>query len=243
MMEFIDVHSHFKSIGNEIGKLLSSVRIRVVCVATDKESSLDIVQNGLPYAFVGVHPSCAGLDEDISWLKEIAEMACGIGEIGLDPKYGSLKQQEKIFMKQLDIAEKLQKPVQVHSRNAAKKCLEILGSYKLTRVLMHWFDEEELTREVNSMGYFASFGPALLYSKKLERIVEKIDTSLILTESDYPVQYTPIHGMSGPVLVPSVVFKVSQILGSKFDDMAELIANNAGRFLGKFNFPNGPAPQ
>lgn len=242
-MEFIDVHSHFESIGSEIEKLLSSVRIRVVCVATDKESSLNIIQNGLPYAFVGVHPSCAGSDEDISWLNEIAAVAFGIGETGLDPKYGPLEPQEKIFMKQLDIAEKLQKPVQVHSRNAAKKCLEILGSYKLSRVLMHWFDQEELTKEVNSMGYFASFGPALLYSKKLERIVEKIDTSLILTESDYPIQYTPLRGMSGPVLIPSVVFKVSQILGYKFGDMAELIADNAERFLGRVNSTNSPTTQ
>ena len=132
-------------------------------------------------AFVGVHPSEAGRDEDLNWFESALEGASGAGEIGLDPKYSPLGPQgpqTRAFQAQLAAAERAGKPVQVHSRGAERACLDVLSSFKTRSLLMHWFEGEEFVRDLRDRGYFVSFGPALLYSKKLQRIASSYDPTL-----------------------------------------------------------------
>jgi TatD DNase family protein len=231
MPEFTDVHTHFERLKQQEKKLFSSLSIRVVSVGVDKESSLSILEEEDVIHFIGVHPSFARSGVEFDWLEELAQKARGIGEIGLDPRYGERELQVEIFEKQLEIAERYTKPVQVHSRNAVKECLDILAKYDINAVLLHWFDDENYTKEVNSRSYFVSFGPALLYSKRLQRIASVIDEELILTESDYPVSYHALGNATGPILIPSIVFRLSVILGKNFDETKRLVAENTERYL------------
>ena len=190
---------------------------------------------GVVVPFVGVHPSEARSGLDFTWLRGSLEGAAGLGEVGLDPKYsevGPKGPQLACFRAQVEAASKLRKPLQVHSRGAERACFDLLGEYDLEAVLMHWFQDEESAPVVFERGYYVSFGPSLLYSKKTQRIARKAGEPLSLAESDSPVPFAPLGGTHGPSLVPSIAFKLAEIWKTSFEEAAETLAENAERFSG-----------
>lgn len=217
----------------------SSETLLLAC-STGKENSMLTLQfareNGrLVRPFVGVHPSEALVEPELSWLAPVLGEAAGVGEIGLDPKYSEVAEgspQTKVFEEQLALAQRHGKPVQVHSRGAEAKCIDKLSAFTLRAVLLHWFEGESLAREAADRGYFVSFGPALLYSKKLQRLAAAYNEDLLLSESDGPVRFAPLGGAGGPWLVPSVVFKLAELRRKLFEDMAQVLVRNCVNYLG-----------
>lgn len=145
--------------------------------------------------------------------------------------------QMNAFKSQLQIAADLSKPIQVHSRNAEKLSLDTLADYSVGNVLLHWFEGENFARIAEERRYFISVGPALLYSKKLVRIVKNYDRELVLTETDGPITYS-IQGrtMNGPHLLASVVFKLCELWGTGFEDAARTVASSAANYLSLSQF-------
>ena len=186
--------------------------------------------------FVGVHPSEAEKAEGLGWVQAALKSAAGVGEIGLDPTYSGIAgggHQMETFTALLEAAQDAGKPVQVHARKAESKCIEVMGGYKLPKVLLHWLESEDALPRAMVRGYFVSFGPALLYSKRLQRIALRADPDLTLLESDFPVTYTPLGGVAGPMLIPSVAFKLAEVRGAPFTDTLERCAVNSLRYLGE----------
>jgi TatD DNase family protein len=239
-VRFVDSHLHLDSPAapGEVSLAEATDTLLLACGVDRKTSDLAISyasSHGLVKPFVGVHPSEALKERGLKWFDSSVVKAAGIGEIGLDPKYSSVgprSAQRKAFTLQLEVAQAQSKPVQVHSRGAEKLCLQFLGEFNLGSVLMHWFEDEERLVEVVGRGYFVSFGPALLYSKRLQRMAARCDPSRILTETDSPVPYSPLGGVRGPSLIPSVVFRLSEVLKMPFDETRELTVRNGLAFLG-----------
>jgi len=224
--------------GNEVRGAFGLDALLFSC-GVDKSTSLGTVRAAAHHpesvrAFVGTHPSEAAREPDLNWLAGSIEAASGVGEIGLDSKYsgiGPASAQREVFTGQLEAARNGSKPVQVHSRGAERECLEILETIGTKSVLMHWFQEETLLTKVVDRGYFISFGPALINSKKLQRMALECDPRSVLTESDSPVSYRPLGSVHGPSLIPSVVFKLAELWGHAFDETRILTAENALRYL------------
>jgi len=99
---------------------------------------------------------------------------------------------------------------------------------------MHWFEgqEEGTTSEVVSRGYFVSFGPALLYSKKLRTLATVIPEERALTESDGPVSFKALGGAGGPETIASVAFGLAELRGRGFSEMTARLDENIRAFLG-----------
>ena len=185
-------------------------------------------------AFVGIHPQEATPQTSVDWVQESLAKATGLGEVGLDPRYSALgpgSPQVDVFEGQLEAARRLGKPIQVHSREAEAECLGGLGGFNLKGVLMHWFQREDRLPEVLGRGYFVSFGPALLYSKKLQRMAEKCGPDQALAETDSPVPYAPLGGAHGPSLVPTVVYKLAELWRVSFEEARGAVVENARRYL------------
>lgn len=218
----------------------SSSQILLLCCGVDEKSSEYAVRAAVQgpetvRAFVGTHPSEAEREPNTSWLLKSLKAATGVGEVGLDPKYSEIGPgsiQRKVFTEQLDAAQRANKPVQVHSRGAEQDCLDALDGFGTKSVLMHWFQGDTLLKNLTDKGYFISFGPALIYSKKLQGMAARCDPRFVLTESDSPVGYGPLGGVHGPSLIPSVVFKLADLWGFSFEQVREMTAENALRYLG-----------
>ncbi len=241
-MAFCDAHLHLADCSDAEGQLTLAREAKMVLYSAstnlrDSKRNIEIARNSpdLIKAFVGVHPSEASREVDLKELDSLSRDATGVGEVGLDPNYSSVSEgsaQLRVFRVQLDLAERLGMPVQVHSRDAEQACLDILDSFDPPAVLLHWFEGSELAARAATKGYYVSFGPAVLYSKKLARIARSYPVDLIMTESDAPVTYAPLgETVSGPLLIPSVVFFLSELLELDFPEMAQVVSENSRRYL------------
>lgn len=148
------------------------------------------------------------------------ESVDGIGEIGLDPTYttnndsNTIEAQRTVFNQMLSIAEKNDKPISIHSRRSLKDVLDILTSYRLKRVVFHWYDGNKSSlRKINEFGYYVSFGPYLLYSEDKKALLAESDLSLLLLETDGPVSYRHCFtdSVTSPVFIIAcfIVFQLS----------------------------------
>jgi len=240
-VRFVDSHLHLSDYpaGSALPGAARDVWAALFACSIDRttsERTLALAGDApnLVEAFVGIHPSEAKSQRGTEWLTPLLARASGVGEIGLDPKYseaGAGSQQMSLFREQLAMAEAAGKPVQVHSRNAEAACLDELQTHTLTSVLLHWFNGESELARAEQRGYFVSFGPALIESRKLQRMAARYAADLILVESDGPVSFAPLGGVGGPVTVPSVVFRLAGLRGVSFEEMAETTVGNASRYL------------
>jgi len=131
-----------------------------------------------------------------------------LGEIGLDYHWENAprRQQRRVFIEQLKIAEKSNLPVAVHMREAFRDTMAILNDYAKTRVLIHCFSEgpEEVVEAVQR-GYFIAFGGSLTFSgsEKQRRASMEVPFDKLLVETDSP--YLAPQSVRGRTNVPGNV--------------------------------------
>ncbi len=130
----------------------------------------------------------------------------------------------------------MQKPVSIHSRKTLDEIYEILPSYSLKGVLIHWFDgnKKQLKQSMDN-GFFVSFGPVMVYSKDKQVLLSKSNTEKILVETDGPVRFSKCFGFKPTQIsfIPSVVFCAAKILRQSYDDFSEILEKNSSSYLGK----------
>ena len=229
---------------NLILKQMEFLKIKACCVSTNVKNSLETLslskQSDLVLPFIGIHPEFA--NDDLEKITDLIELnqnnISGIGEIGLDPTYvknkDDTKRQVHVFESLLSSAEKLHKPVSIHSRKSLDDVFEIMTSYNSKNALLHWFDgsKKQAPKAVEIATY--SFGPVTIYANDKQTLLSKTNPSKLLVETDGPVRFSRCFEMkSGQIsFIPSVVFCASKILEKTFDEMAFLLESNTKRFLG-----------
>jgi TatD DNase family protein len=149
-----------------------------------------------------------------------------------------------VFDEMLHLAEKLDLPVIIHSRGTTAKIVEMLPSYSLKRVLLHWFSHPiSLLSKAVERGYYISEGPPVAYSNGIREVVKRIPLINFLTETDGPVRYfkSPFNGkMTTPTFLPMVVKAVAEVKKLDVFKVAEQIIRNFEDFFGvKLNSVKG----
>ncbi|MBN1272200.1 MAG: TatD family hydrolase [Candidatus Aminicenantes bacterium] len=153
------------------------------------------------FAAGGVHPHQASQFRE-QHRKKLIEMAKkgtihAIGEIGLDFFYNySLPDiQRKVFREQLILAEEVDLPVIIHSRNAGPDVCQIVRETQFTRGgVLHCFSEDETTaNHMLEEGFYISFSGILTFPKaqSVRDIAAKIPMERLLVETDSPY-LTPV---------------------------------------------------
>ena len=245
-----DVHIHLSDTEYShdmsfILKSMEKLKIRACCVSMDLSSSEKTLELGkqspLVLPFIGIHPEKAAedLEPTVALIEQNSEHVVGIGEIGLDKTYVSnkdgLKRQETVFHKMLSIAEKLHKPVSIHSRATLDEILDMLSSYSISGILLHWFaGSKKQLKVAMDLGCYASYGPAMIYAKDKQVLLSQTNMDRILVETDGPVRFSRCFGLKTAQIsfLPSVVFCASKVLRKTYDDMAYEIEQNSKRYLG-----------
>src|SRR3989344_3584827 len=143
-------HLHFRQFDNDREEIIGRLKkagIKIVNVGTDFIESEKAVELSKKYpdfmwASVGLHPN-DNLEEnfDINKYRELAKSknVVAIGECGLDyfrsPSETEIKRQKEIFVKQIELAKELKKPLILHcrpsagSQDAYEDTINILNSY------------------------------------------------------------------------------------------------------------------
>ena len=196
------------------------------------------------YPALGIHPWNVNVlkeNELEATLKLISEQnqkksVVAIGEIGLDYKYETVwDKQLMVFDKMLRLAETLALPVIIHSRGTTAQIVEMLPSYNLKRVLLHWFSHpmSALYKAVDHE-YFITEGPPVAYSNGIREVVRKVPLTNLLTETDGPVTYRklPFNGqLTRPSFIRTVVDAIAEVKKMDTVDVAEQIARNFEEFF------------
>ena len=148
------------------------------------------------YGSVGVHPDHVGelSEEKIQWMKELAgrEKIVAVGEIGLDHYWDteSDEVQRKWFIRQLELAGEVKKPVIIHSREAAADTMYIMKNYAqgLDGVIHCYSYSREMAEEYVKMGFYIGIGGVVTFknAKKLKDVAAAIPIEKIVLETDCP---------------------------------------------------------
>jgi TatD DNase family protein len=256
-VSLVDAHIHltdkeFSLCIDMIITTLKAMGIKVCSVCVDNKTSLRSVEllsnpahRNTIAQFIGIHPLYANR-EDVDKFGRILETNIqsidGIGEIGLDRTYAlndysPYPKQIEVFESMLRLAEKHQKPVSIHSRKSLDEILQLMSTYNITCVLMHWFSgNKKQLKECMDRGYYVSYGPTLLYCEDKRVLLRKTDKNRILTETDGPNKYS--HCFRGYAALPSsfltsVVMTVSEVLRMSYEEAQDMLTINWCQFVAR----------
>ena len=247
-MKLIDAHVHLSDAeySGHIDELIADAKNAGVTALVTNSMDLKTCQNdiklaqkypNLVYPALGIHPwnvnviGESELQETIDFIQKQRSIVKAIGEIGLDYKYETIwEKQMMVFDKMLRLAESLELPVIIHSRGTTDKIVEMLPSYRLKRVLLHWFSHpmSALAKALDN-GYFITEGPPVTYSNGIREVVDKTPITNLLTETDGPVTYwkQPFNGqLTKPSYIRNVVGAVAEIKKMQVEEVAEQIIKN-----------------
>lgn len=201
-----------------------------------KSLELEEKYNGFVVANLGLHPTYTDSFDQLEEIKDQIrdEDPAAIGEIGLDFHHVAdeemRQEQEKVFRQLLSLAEELDKPVVLHTRDAEKRSIEILDDFDLEEVMLHCFNgSPDLAEEAVEKGYFIGVTTQVLYSRRVQNIVERVGLDNLLLETDSPFLYRGER--NEPVNVTESVEKISELLEASRKEVIEACTENSRRIF------------
>lgn len=246
-MNWLDSHCHIndEQFSNDLNTVLENmvnadVR-KAVIVSLDPQEykrSLNIKHEQIEFKYsLGLYPGDVdeyNLDDFVAYYED----ADAIGEIGLDYYWtkDNKEKQRKIFIEQCKIAKQLNKPILVHSREAAFDTLDILQKYQCKGVLHCYSGSKEIAKQLAKLGYYFSFAGPVTYknNEKAREVIESIPIDRILIETDCPyLSPVPYRGKRNePAYVVNTGKFVCDVLGMNEDLFKMIINDNYDRLFG-----------
>ncbi len=193
------------------------------------------------YFAVGVHPYDA-INYDRAYLEEfiIHPKCVAVGECGLDyyrlPKEEDAKQKEKelqkeVFIDQINLANKYNKPLIVHIREASLDAKNILKEYAKVKGVLHCYNANEGLLELAKRNFYFGIGGVLTFknAKKLIQVYPKIPLKNLVIETDAP--YLTPHPNRGkrnePAYTRLVLEKMGKLSQIPCQELEELLYQNS----------------
>jgi TatD DNase family protein len=233
-----DTHAHLDACDDPPEQLLERARgagiERVVTVGSGLDScreSLAIAHRAEGvWAALGVHPHQAA-DDDAGRLGELRELladerAVAVGETGLDfyRDYAPRDRQRDLFVRQLELAAELGKPVVVHTRDAEEETAGALEGFPGT-IVLHCFSSPKLLAVALERSYYVSFAGNVTYprAEELREAARRVPSNRLLAETDSPY-LSPQPRRGRPNEPANVVHTIAALAEARGEDSASLSA-------------------
>lgn len=195
------------------------------------------------YGVIGWHPVDAidCTDEDLEWIESLAshEKIVAIGEIGLDYHWDKSPKdvQETVFIKQIELAKRVNLPIVIHNRDAEEDAIRILeeNDAKTVGGIMHSFHngtDEQIDR-VLDMGFYVSLAGVITFknAKRPKEVAQYVPLNRLVVETDAP--YLTPHPYRGkrnePKLVRLVAEELAELRGISIEEVEKATTENAKR--------------
>ena len=210
-MEYFDTHAHYddnkfdidrEDIINKIYDAGVTKCVNVGCDVNTSKNSVELARKyDFFYAIVGIHPSEVSgsnveIDKDILEIKKLVQentKIVAIGEIGLDYHYedGPRKElQQYAFIKQIELANELNLPISIHTRDAIDDTIAILRRNKIQcGGILHCCPfNRELVKHGIEAGLHIAFGGTCTFknAKNADEIIKMVPQEKMLIETDSP---------------------------------------------------------
>lgn len=194
------------------------------------------------YATIGYHPEEVEFLED-NYMeileKQLAnKKVVAIGEIGLDYHWrqDNKDKQKEVFINQLKLAQKYNKPVVVHSRDAISDTYNILKNYQVKADIHCYASSVEMAREFIKIGSYIGVGGTSTFknASKIVEVISAIDLKNILLETDSPyLAPVPVRGTKNiPSNTKYVLEKIAEIKNIDLEIVRSVLNQNAIEFFG-----------
>ena len=254
-MKLFDNHSHlddekFDEDREELIEKIKNSNVKMLISAGySLEGSTKAVELSKKYDFIyatcGISPNDIPQTEEELWktLEEIEKLAKenskvrAIGEIGLDYYWEKDEKrrelQKKAFIEQIKLANKLELPIVIHTREAVMDTLDILKKNSVNKKgIFHCCPlNRELVKEGLKLGFYISFAGPVTFknSKNADEIISMVPDDKILIETDSPyLSPEPFRGKrNDPRNVEYVAKKIADVKGLDLEEVAEITYNNA----------------
>ncbi len=249
-MILFDSHCHlnFKDFDQDLDSLIKESReigIFLNIVGSDFESSKKAVEitqkyRGGIFASVGIHPTDNPNINDLEKIEKLAtnEKVVAIGECGLD--YHHFKKdldknfQKKLFLNQLELAAKVNKPVIIHCRDAHQDMIDILKQYRNLKLVLHCFTGSlKEAEQYLKLNCFFSFTGIITFTTQYDNVIKNIPLEKIMIETDAPfLAPEPFRGQRNkPIYVKYVASKIAKIKNKTLEEIAKITTENAKSFF------------
>lgn len=252
-MKLYDVHTHIQDermAGQRqqvVDRALSAGVFRIMVCGlheNDWDDVLGMAKNhGAIVPALGIHPwfiESRSPVWDVTLTRMLAESGAAVGEIGLD---GMIRprnddDQERVFIRQLEIARELKLPVNLHCRSAWGRMLSILksmGGLPHGGVIHSWSGSGEMVQAFEKLGAYISFSGSVTRpdNKKVQKAVQTVSRDTLVLETDSPdiLPTGVVADLNEPAFVRTVLETVALLRGETVADVAEYTFNNAERLF------------
>ena len=261
-MEFFDSHSHYndEKFNNDLEEIIkytySENITKFVCAGYDISSSKKSLEISSKYDFIysicGISPNDVPENkEQINTMLEELEniilsnkeknnkKLVAIGEIGLDYYWNKENKdiQKEMFIRQIEIANKYDLPIVIHTREAVEDTITILKEHNVKKIgVFHCCPlNKYLVEEALKLGFYISFAGPITFknSKNAEEIVGQVPLDRILIETDSPyLAPEPVRGTrNNSTNVKYVAQKIADIKNISIEEVANKTYENTIKVL------------
>ena len=237
----IDTHAHLSSRFSEETRIegLSYVILAASCIQDSKDNLELAKSNKKLLPAIGIHPQ--GIDDSFGELEKLFDdRVVAIGECGLEftdeVNEKDRKKQIELFKKQIELSQKVNRPLIIHSRQASDEVLEILGDYKNLSGVIHCYTggKKRIRKYLDLPGeWYLGIDGNLTYEPGLEQVVVKIPKDKLILETDSPfLSPVPHRGEKNyPEYVKYVYKKVAELWQMSFKSTETIIDENVKRLF------------
>lgn len=252
MTEIFDTHAHYDDEAFEEDReaLLEALPENGIAKVVNVGSSIASCERtieltrryGFVYGAIGIHPSeSAELNEEaFAKIRQQcqADKCVAVGEIGLDYYWEEPDRelQREWFIRQLNLAREVQKPVIIHSRDAAKDTVDIMRAERAEEIggVIHCYSYTvETAKSFLDMGFYFGIGGVLTFknARKLKETVEYLPLERIVVETDCPyLAPVPNRGKRNSSLnLPHVIAALAELKGVDEETVRQVVWENAHR--------------
>lgn len=236
---FVDTHCHiYDEYYDDIEKVLKKIKDnnigKIINNGCDAKSNIEVLKKVSSYDFMygalGIHPESVLYykKEDIDFIEQHLndEKIVAIGEIGLDYHYGKENKETQIilFEEQLKLAEKYNKPVIIHSRDATLDTIETIKKYKVRGVIHSFSGSLETANIYLKLGFLLGVNGVITFKNcNLKDVIKEIPVEKLVLETDSPY-LTPVP-FRGERNDSSHINEIAEFVASLKGVSMELLAN------------------
>ncbi|HJJ06494.1 MAG TPA: TatD family hydrolase [Clostridiaceae bacterium] len=255
-IEYFDSHAHYDDSKFDedrkeiIQKMYDEGVTKIISAGYNLESSKYASKLTSEYDFIyttcGISPNDIpeGEKEFYKELIEIKELTknekcVAIGEIGLDYYWNkeNKEYQKRAFIEQINLANEVDLPIVIHSRDAISDTLEILKNNKVNRkgVFHCCMLNRELVKEALKLGFYISFAGPVTFknSKNAQEIIKMVPNERFFIETDSPyLSPEPNRGKRNDSRnLKYIVEKIAKEKDIDIEKVAEISYKNAVEFF------------